>query len=424
MNSLDYDENAEIETSKTWWFFVCLYLIIDYGRPQDTLKIIGYIRPVIIITFFLIFYLLRNFRLIHFKTPQLALILCFLLLLAAFVPFAENNFFAYKTFTAMFWIMPFTISCMVIDSLKRFKTILLIAIISFAYQALFGIRHGGRGTGSIFMDENDFALYINMWLPFSYLFFLMAKKKITKIFYLFSILFGLAGVIISFSRGGFLGLLAMFTVIWIFSPRKVLTTAIVIVGAITIFFVANLTSHGNVKHQKSGSYWNEMSTSTNGQAGTGKERVESWKAGWNMFLHNPLGVGGDNFRVRFQDYQSTYFHRQMWGRAAHSLWFTLIPELGIEGIFIYLLLLFVNIRDILRLRKYANFLEEDEAKFFRNLSVAFLASLAGFFTSATFLSVLYYPHYWYMTGLIVASRRVIENRIIIISQEDGVLNVS
>jgi putative inorganic carbon (hco3(-)) transporter len=34
---------------------------------------------------------------------------------------------------------------------------------------------------------------------------------------------------------------------------------------------------------------------------------------------------------------------------------------------------------------------------------AFIASLVSFFVSATFLSVLYYAHYWYMTGFIVAA---------------------
>jgi len=37
---------------------------------------------------------------------------------------------------------------------------------------------------------------------------------------------------------------------------------------------------------------------------------------------------------------------------------------------------------------------------------AFFASLAGFFVSATFLSVLYYSHYWYLTALIAATAKI------------------
>ena len=68
---------------------------------------------------------------------------------------------------------------------------------------------------------------------------------------------------------------------------------------------------------------------------TANDRMLSWEAAWDMFLEHPLGVGGNNFPVHFQEFQSDEFSRGMWGRQAHSLWFTLIPELGIFGIMIY-----------------------------------------------------------------------------------------
>jgi len=80
-------------------------------------------------------------------------------------------------------------------------------------------------------------------------------------------------------------------------------------------------------------YWNEMKTiQTEGsEKGTGKERVESWKAGWRMFLDHPIiGVGALNFGVWFAEYFPERSH-MMWGRVAHSLYFTLIPEMGIIG---------------------------------------------------------------------------------------------
>ena len=91
----------------------------------------------------------------------------------------------------------------------------------------------------------------------------------------------------------------------------------------------------------------------------------------------------------------------MWGRAAHSLWFTLMPELGIIGIIIYFRLLLYNLKDIFVVKNKET--ENDEKlKYLHALSLALIASLAGFFASATFISVLYYPHYWYLSGLIVA----------------------
>jgi hypothetical protein len=204
----------------------------------------------------------------------------------------------------------------------------------------------------------------------------------------------------------------MFAVNWIFSTRKFLTLGILILGAITVVVVTDLTSHGKVTHQKHGSFWSEMATSTDSQNGTGRERVESWKAGWRMFLANPLGVGGNNFQFKFPEYQdNSYFRRVMWGRVAHSLWFTLIPETGIAGIIIYFSLLFINIKDVLKIRRNASNMNETDFMFYKNLSVALLSSLTGFFISATFLSVLYYPHYWYLTALIVVASRIAQGNI-------------
>ena len=92
---------------------------------------------------------------------------------------------------------------------------------------------------------------------------------------------------------------------------------------------------------------------------------------------------------------------------AHSLWFTLISELGVMGIIIYGLLLYYNVRDIFRLKRL-QVMDNDETRYIKTLSSAFIASFAGYFVSASFVSVLYYPHYWYLTGIIVAMVKIVQ----------------
>ena len=150
-----------------------------------------------------------------------------------------------------------------------------------------------------------------------------------------------------------------------------------------------------------------MSTIAETDQGTAKERTDSWHAGWEMFKDNPLGVGPGNFPARFEEYQADSFKRGMWGRQAHSLWFTLLPELGIPGVLLFLSLLRLNLRDLWYLGRLST--ESDNYRFAYFLSLAFMASLAGFFASGTFLSVLYYPHYWYLTAMIVATRKIVDN---------------
>jgi O-antigen ligase len=155
-------------------------------------------------------------------------------------------------------------------------------------------------------------------------------------------------------------------------------------------------------------YWNEMST-INPQDNTAQARIWSWKAAWDMFLDNPWGVGGYNFQVRFPDYQER-FQRSMWGHAAHSLWFTLLPELGVVGVVLYFFLLYYNLKDIFFLKKFARHKTPDK-QFLLYLSYGLFASFVGYFVGGSLLSVLYYPHYWYLTALIIAATKIAINVI-------------
>ena len=57
-------------------------------------------------------------------------------------------------------------------------------------------------------------------------------------------------------------------------------------------------------------------------------------------------------------------------------------------------------------------MKDSDKKFINYLALAFLASLAGYFSSGTFLSVLYYSHYWYLTAVLIATRRIVDNFLI------------
>jgi O-antigen ligase len=284
-----------------------------------------------------------------------------------------------------------------IKSVGTLRTSLGFCLALMAYQATFASLHGGRGTGAQFTDENDLSLFVNTYLPFAFCLFMGEKRFRVRVFYFMTIVAGVAGVVASRSRGGFVGLVAIGAVIWLVSRRKILALVVV---ALVAFGLVQFASDA---------YWARMATSTEADAGTGKERIESWKSGWNMFLDNPLGVGGNNFQVRFPDYQTEYFRRGMWGRVAHSLWLTVVAELGIPGAAIYLVLLVANVRACFRLRHIGQEVGGDNGRLLVNIGSAMLASMVGFFASATFLSVLYYAHYWYLTGFIVAASEIAQS---------------
>jgi putative inorganic carbon (hco3(-)) transporter len=379
-----------------WFVFIILFLLIDYARPQDIIPFIGKMRPAMFITFILFIFVIKNYKqLVFLRRKQIRLIYLFIGMLAILVLFAKNHHAAFKTTLSMLLYMPLILSMIIcIDSIERLKKVIVWLIIFMIFQSLYAITHGGVGTGGIVFDENDLSLFVNTWLPFCYAFMMTEKKTSKKLFFALCLVLGFGAIVVSFSRGGFLGMIAMIAIIWLASSRKVLTIISV------ISFLAIVALFADEK------YWTEMKTSSDSDTGTGRARIESWKAGWVMFIHNPIGVGGNNFQIRFQEYQTEYFKRGMWGRVAHSIWFTLLPEVGIIGTFIFFLLVYHNFKDLLMIKKSTQIFEKENRIFFRNLYLAFFASFAGFFVSASFLSVLYYSHFWYLTALVIASANV------------------
>ncbi len=377
-------------SDNNWFFFTLLFIIIEYGRPQDVLPI-GFLRPAMLANLILIYFIVREKKYIRYNYKQVRYIIYFILLLACYVPFARNNFFAWSTFKTMLLYMPFILSVIAtVTTIERLRKLLTVLLILMGYVTYYCLSHGGVGSGNYFSDENDVSLYINMYLPFCFFLLLYEQRIARKILYLSGLIMGLFGIIISFSRGGFVGLLAIGAVIWLNSSRKVLSAVLImLIGG--IFYLS-----------ASEDYLKEMGTVTNTKEGTAIERIESWKAGWRMFCDNLLGVGGGNFMVRFPEYQGDYFKRGMWGRVAHSIWFTLIPELGVIGIFLYFDLLYTNIKDVLYLKRLVP-RNNPDIQYLHALSMSLLASFAGYFASGSFLSVLYYPHYWYLIPVLISA---------------------
>ena len=100
--------------------------------------------------------------------------------------------------------MPFIVSiCITVNSIDRLKKIIYLFIFLMIFNALYGVFHLGRGTGNYFADENDLSLYVNMWLPVCFFLLFTRNTFLMKIVLFMGLVVGLAGNVVSLSRGGF-----------------------------------------------------------------------------------------------------------------------------------------------------------------------------------------------------------------------------
>lgn len=214
--------------------------------------------------------------------------------------------------------------------------------------------------------------------------------------------------IATFSRGGFIGLLVVGIFCWFYSPAKVRSMALMMCVVILILTFAPQE------------YWDRMNTITDektSEVGTAGQRMFTWGIGWEMFLANPVaGIGQGNFPWTIGEYLGgrTWQTKSLAGRQAHSLYFTLLPELGLLGVILFGGMVYFNYRDvrftqhhIIRFRSnnqktiQGGLTNLDKVPWFGN---ALLGALVGYLITSMFISTLYYPTFWILSGLIVALR--------------------
>lgn len=380
--------------NKIWFGFLILYLVADFVRPQMLIPALSVLHLGAVGLIALFYFVVTN-KLYWFQIIHIRLIWYIMGLVVLLVPLASNNHYAFETAKVMVSYMPYilvVVACLV--DIKSLKKIVHLQILVMICVAVTGIINGGRGTRGYFFDENDLSLYINTVLPFCYFFFIYQKEIFWKFVYATGLILGVTVNVISFSRGGFLGMAVIAMGIWYFGKKKLIT--IVIFGIIAVIGYSLVDK----------SYVEEMKTISNTSNSTASWRLMAWGSGVRMFLDNPMGVGGNNFKVHLPDYQPKDSLRLDWGRPAHSVWITLLSELGIVGVVLFVRLLYCIFKDLVKITKSPQIFEDSDYITYYSTALSLICGLMGFFASGTFLSVLYYPHLWYYIAIVAGMKRI------------------
>lgn len=410
------------------FFLVLFYLFMEYGRPQSLLPFLRLLRLSGITVALLAFCVVFSGK-VRFKEKQTMLYLFLLGEMVIHGPIAVNNYWTLMIFIGM--TMNFVVFLSLIhfvDNQEKYEKLINIWLAIHVFLAIMGILHKGKGVGGFLGDENDLCMTLNMIIPFSFFLALDQTGK-KRIYYLSITCLFLFAIIITQSRGGFVGLVATGMYCWLRTKRKFITAFII--GILAVFAVIMAPPQ----------YWGEVRSITEEgtSKGTGEARIYTWTIGWHIFLENPImGVGQGNFPYVFGEYEREVtgsddpFHgRSVAGRAAHSIYFTMLPELGLVGTFTILAMIFYCFKDLNLVKKM--FIPGKSNKININagtvmyseklyhIALALEGSLVSYLVSSSFISTLYYPNLWILMGFIMSIKRIVLARE---SPASGMVNVS
>ncbi len=384
-------------------YLVEIYLFFEYLRLADVVPGIAPLRLPFLVTILLTLLVLPRLQ-ESLHRRQTLLFGALLAMMAFWVPVATNNYWALQFFmiTGNMAVAYLAIT-QVVTTLPRLQHLIRRWLLIQALLALWGLTHHGTGPGGFVGDENDYGLVIDMMLPFPLFLLLSAGRAHRRARLLALLAAGIGAAFATFSRGTFLGLLAVGAYAFAKSSRKL---AILVTLAFCVL-VGSLAAPPSY-YERISSIWGEATGETQG---TGAERKYEWGIGITMFLNNPIfGVGQGNFPWRFAEYQGNerWKTRSLAGRAAHSLYVTLFTELGLVGASIFfgmIWLLRADLRAVReRLRRAGP--KQPDADYLLALTDAVSASLLAFLITGAFISVLYYPPIWLLMALGAALRRV------------------
>ncbi len=408
---------ASAATVPSWVYVLFgVFLVLDYTRISSVYPIIASLRPQFVIMMLLVFAWLRFSDYKALGNPLVRLVAIFTFLCALGTLYAPNNRTAFNLMTNLLGylvavVLPLVSFVRTVDRLKWFFSIL---VLSHTFIALWAITHSGTGPGGYVSDENDCALVLNVALPYAVaLAAWPGQTRRARFLWAGCAALMVIGTMVTLSRGGFLGLVACVGAMVWYSKNRLKFVAAMLGLSVVLLPLAYVAVPDR--------YIAEIASIGDSSDGTRQNRLYFWKLGLMMYQANPvLGVGAGNYPWTVAIYERRLPSSQVFrgqssgGRVAHSVYFTLLPELGTMGVLVFGSAVYLVIRTGRRMRlvparkstsKSSPPVPQPSAQELA-LDVsgrAIIASCFAYLATGAFISVLYYPAFWHMAGIAAAA---------------------
>jgi O-antigen ligase len=330
------------------------------------------------------------------------LLLCVAALLS--IPLAASPPLAWETFSGVFirCVVIFIVLVNAVRTERRLRWLLLLAVLVSCWLSVDaindyrlgnltveGYRVGGRGTG-IFGNSNDLALHLVTIAPIAVSLLFASRGFARKLFYGSAALLMAGAVVVTYSRGGFLGLLCAFAVLaWKLGRRHrvaVFGSALSLAVGMLVFapgnYAARLLSIFVPSLDPTGSF--------------GTRREELIHSFWTAVFNPIFGVGMGNYLL-----MSRYEH------VTHNAYTEVAAELGLFGLICYLVFVFTPIKRMRRVERET--LERNDERHYYYLAVGLQASLVGYLVSSFFASVAFLWYVYYLVGYAICLERIYES---------------
>lgn len=243
-------------------------------------------------------------------------------------------------------------------------------------------RIEGAIVGGIFENPNDLALHLVTMIPLALGLLFVARGPLKKALYASVAFLMLMGVVVTYSRGGLLGLgCASFVLMWKLKRRS---RALVVVG----FVVMALVFLALVPSGMMSRFGDDGGSADARQALLIRSIIVSIR-------HPVLGVGMDNFHILSLN-----------EKVSHNAYTQVSAEMGVAALLLYVLFMWASMKRMRRIELETAERKKDERVHY--MAVALQASVAGYMVCSFFASVAYLWYVYYLVGYALCLHRLYE----------------
>lgn len=393
--------------------FACLFLfsIVLYFRPYELIPALSsfktmafYVGIVTLLVYAVSQIALEGNLTARPREVNMALLMGLAAVLS--IPFAIDPNEAWLAFTDLLvkTLLIFLVIVNAVRTEKRMRLLWFLILIVSVYLSINVIRDYQAGVfkigaaetstqrvagaiGNLFENSNELALHLVTIIPIAFVLGIEKKGMLRKLVYFPITLLMLSAVIITFSRGGFLGLIAMTLVLARKLGRRNRTAAFATLVLGFVFFVAVAPA----------TYSGRLATifdSASDVTGSSSQRTQVLKRSILVALRYPLfGVGIGNFH-----------HKSFQELGTHNAYTQVAAETGIGAMICYIILLVHPLRKLRLIER--ELYERNENSRYYYLAIGLQASLIGYMVSSFFAAVAYQWYIYYLVGYAICLRRV------------------
>lgn len=329
------------------------------------------------------------------------------------IAFSDEGWFLYEKMLKIL-VLVFVISGVMWSRYRLHATILAICL-AFGFDGLVeGLKFVASGGGHRIVgkasigDNNHWSLAVLMTMPLLFYAYKMSSWKFAKPAFMFVLVFCVAMVIGSFSRGAFVGLIVFALMFLKNSRRKFVSLILLGIGAVVVYSLAP------------DSWFNRVDTINTAAAGEDSSfmgRLIAWKISTLIALDHPLFGGGFH---AVQRYSVWMYYRDFigtldfiptsppgeWARAAHSIYFEVLGDLGFVGLALFLLLIATALRNARLLRRYAR--RDPRQQWAADLGSMLQISIVIYCVTGAAVSMGYFETFYVLVIVLSRTRRTVE----------------